>query len=176
MTFVFFVFLTLFLMILQTVILPEFSWFSQCFDLLIIDILFLSLSFTRYRIVFVIILIGAIMDSVSGAPFCHYIFSYLWIFAIVHMLKRVVFPKSATFILIISIVSIIIQQGLILFSVYIIHGQETFWEMNFILMLKQALWGLLLIPPAIWLVNVSWHGWIYMVRLLRKNIEQKIRE
>ncbi len=176
MTFVFFLFLTLFLIVLQTVILPEFSWFSQCFDLLIIDILFLSLSFKRYSVLFAIVLIGMIMDSISGAPFCHYIFSYLWIFFIVQMLKRVVFPKSVMFILIISIVSVLIQKGLIVFSVYVNHGQATVLDMNFLLMFRQALWGLILIPPAIWFVNVLWRGWINSIKLIRKNFEQKIRD
>ncbi len=36
----FFIILTLFLMILQSIVLPSFAWFDQSFDLLIIDILF----------------------------------------------------------------------------------------------------------------------------------------
>ncbi|MCP4023691.1 MAG: hypothetical protein GY729_17735 [Desulfobacteraceae bacterium] len=176
MTFVFFAILTLFLIILQTVILPEFSWYPQCFDLLIIDILFLSLTFTRYSMLVFIVLIGAVMDSVSGAPFCHYIFSYLWIFLIVQLLKRFVFPKSVMFVFIISVVSVLIQHGLVLFSVYVNHGQQGVGAMDFILMLKQVLWGVLVIPPGIWLTNVLWQNWIFIIRYTKKRIEQKVKD
>ncbi|MCK5836927.1 MAG: hypothetical protein KAH09_06640, partial [Desulfobacula sp.] len=82
---VFFVLFTGVLIILQTIVLPSFDWFSQCFDLMIINVLFLSLVSSHYAMVFAIILIGCIMDSVSGVPFCLHIFSYVWIYIIVYL-------------------------------------------------------------------------------------------
>ena len=171
----FFIILTLFLIVMQTVILPSFPWFAQCFDLLIIDVLFLSLISSHYLMVLAVIMIGCIMDSISGVPFCYHIFSYLWIYIIVHLAKQLLFKQSIIFMLIISIVSVLIQHGLLLFSMLVNQGGHAIWEFNFALLIRQAFWGFVFIPPGIWIVNVCWQNWIYITRLMKKQIAQKHR-
>lgn len=175
---VFFISLTIFLIILQTIVLPSFSWFGQWFDLLIIDVLFLSLISSHSSTIAAVILIGCIMDSISGAPFCYYIFSYLWIYIIVFLIKQFVFQKSIIFVFIISVVSVIIQQGLLLFSAFIAQGYNAIWTFNFDLLMSQIFWGFIFIPPSIWLVNIFWQNWILAMNFLQarwfKNIEGRI--
>jgi len=174
----FFIILTIFLIVLQTIVLPSFSWFAQCFDLLIIDILFLSLISSHYSMIAAVIIIGCIMDSISGVPFCYHIFSYLWIYIIVYLVKQLLFQKSIIFIFIISLVSVFIQQGLLLFSVFVNQGSNTIWTFDFGLLIRQAFWGFVFIPPGIWLVNVCWQNWIFITKFLRnrwrKNTEGRI--
>ncbi|MCD4722874.1 MAG: hypothetical protein K8S13_23905 [Desulfobacula sp.] len=169
----FFIIFTFFLIVLQTVVLPSFSWFAQCFDLLIIDILFLSLISSHYSIVVAIIIIGCIMDSISGVPFCYHVFSYLWIYILVFLAKQLLFKQSIIFILIISIVSVFIQQGLLLFSVFVKQGHNTILVFDFGLLMRQAFWGFVFIPPSIWLVNIFWQNWIFVTRLMKKQMTQK---
>ncbi|MCK5696071.1 MAG: hypothetical protein KAH62_05670 [Desulfobacula sp.] len=171
----FFIIFTLFLIVLQTVVLPSFFWFAQCFDLLIIDILFLSLISSHYSIVAPIILIGCIMDSISGVPFCYHVFSYLWIYIIIFLVKQLFFKQSIVFILIISIVSVFIQQGLLLFSIFVQQGHTTILAFNFSLLIRQAFWGFVFIPPSIWLVNVFWQNWIVVTKSMKKQMAQKYR-
>ena len=170
MNVLFFILLTLFLIVMQTVILPSFSWFAQCFDLLIIDILFLSLISSHYSMVFVIIIIGCIMDSISGVPFCYHIFSYLWIYIIVQIARQLLFQRSIVFIFIISIVSVFIQHSLLLFSVFANQGGNIIWEFNSGLLIRQLFWGFIFIPPGIWLVNVFWQNWIFITKFLRNRL------
>ncbi|MCK4767160.1 MAG: hypothetical protein KAS28_02155 [Desulfobacula sp.] len=178
MNILFFIIFTFFLIIVQTVILPSFPWFVQCFDLLIIDILFLSLISSHHSVVFAIIVIGCIMDSISGVPFCYHIFSYLWIYIIVYSVKQLLFQKSIIFIFIISFLSVFIQQGLLLFSVFVKQGSNTIWTFDFSLLIRQTFWGFIFIPPGIWLVNVCWQNWIFITKFLRnrwlKNTEGRI--
>ena len=166
----FFIILTLFLIVLQTIVLPSFSWFVQCFDLLIIDILFLSLISSHYLMVTAIIIIGCIMDSISGVPFCYHIFSYLWIYMIVYLAKQLLFQRSTVFIFIISIVSVFIQHGLLLFSVFVRPGHNTIWAFDYGLLIRQAFWGFVFIPPSIWLVNIFWQRWILATKFLRNRL------
>ncbi|MCK5164711.1 MAG: hypothetical protein KAQ72_13385 [Desulfobacula sp.] len=170
MNILFFIIFSFFLIIVQTVILPSFPWFVQCFDLLIIDILFLSLISSHHSVVFAIIVIGCIMDSISGVPFSYYIFSYLWIYIIVHIVKQLLFQRSIVFILIMSVVSVFIQHGLLLFSVFVHQGDNTIWEFDFGLFIRQAFWGFIFIPPGIWLVNIFWQNWIYVIKFLRNRL------
>lgn len=171
----FITFLTLSLVLFQTVILPSFSWFSQCFDLMIMNILFLSLVYSHYAVILAIIFIGAIMDSISGVPFFYHIFSYLWIYLIVQLFKQLVFQRSVVFIIIISLVSVLIQHGLLLFSVFIQQGKYALGQMDLPLMAKQLIWGGILIPPGVWLINILGQNWMYMAKTLKKQFARKDR-
>lgn len=171
----FFVIVTVFLIILQTIIFPSFFWFSQCFDLMIMNIIFLSLVYSHYAVILTIILIGGIMDSLSGVAFFHHIFSYLWIYLIVQLVKQFVFKRSYLFILIVSLVSVLIQQGLILFSVFIEQGREGVGQMEVLLMVKQLVWGGVLIPPGVWLINGFRQYWMYFLKMLKKQFAHRYR-
>ena len=172
---VFFVLFTGVLIILQTIVLPSFDWFSQCFDLMIINVLFLSLVSSHYAMVFAIILIGCIMDSVSGVPFCLHIFSYVWIYIIVYLVKQFLFKQSIIFILIISIVSVVIQQGLYVFSIFINHGSHTIRYIDLGLLIRQVFWGFVFIPLGIWLVTICRQNWVLVTKTMGKQMAQKYR-
>lgn len=171
----FFLLLTLLLILIQTIITPSFSWFSQSFDLVIIDIIYLSLVYTHFTVILAIAVIGCLMDSLSGVAFFHHIFSYLWIYLIVQLIKQFVFQRSVIFILIISLVSVLIQQGLILFSLFLDHGREVMVQMDFLLMAKQIFWGTIAIPPGIWVINGVRQYWFHMAKTLKKQFAQKYR-
>ena len=174
----FFISLTFLLTVLQTVILPSFPWFIYCFDLLIIEVLFLSLVSSHPSIIGAIIIIGCVMDSISGVPFFYHILSYLWIYIIVQIVKQLLFKRSVMFILVISIVAVSIQHILLLLSVFVTHGSHTLLEFNYGIIVRQMFWGFIFIPPGIWLVNIFWRNWILAARFLQnrwfKNQEGRI--
>jgi rod shape-determining protein MreD len=173
MKWLFFILISLFLIILQTVIFPGASWFSNSFDLNIILIIFLSLNFPRYWMAAVIACIGGVMDSLSGGPFFVYLFSYIWIFLIVQMVKQLVFQTSALFVVAISLVSVLIQQGLFLFSMYVGQDHSTVQKFEISLMVQQAVWGALVIPPGIWTMSFLFGQWQKMGRAAAQNWEKK---
>ena len=176
MNVLFFAMLTIFLIVIQTVIFPSFFWFSQCFDLMILNVIFLSLAYSHYTVILTIILIGCIMDSISGVPFFHHVFSYLWIYLIVQLFKQFVFKRSLVFILIISLASVLIQQGLILFSVFIEQGSGAILLKNFKLMAWQLFWGGLFIPPGVWVINQLHRHWMVFAKILKKQFAHRFRE
>lgn len=168
----FFILLTLFLIVVQTVILPSFPWFAQCFDLVIIDVLFLSLVSTHYAMIFAIIVIGCIMDSLSGVPFCYHVFSYVWIYIIVHLGKQLLFKQSIIFILVVSLLSVLVQHGLLLFSLFVYQGENTVWTLDFGLLIRQAFWGFVFIPLGIWVATVCRQNWNFTLRFLHRRFVQ----
>ncbi len=169
----FLIILTFFLIILQSTVFPYFSWFDQCFDLLIINILFLSLIASRHSMIFAVIVIGCAMDSISGVPFYYHVFSYLWIYIMVNIVRLLFFDQSVLFILIISIISVIIQHVLLLFSIFINNGNDFSLGFDFSLLIKQTFWGFFFIPLSIWVINIFWLRWNSMAKLMRKQIIQK---
>lgn len=164
----FFVIISLFLIILQTVIFPAFSWFSCRFDLTLIVVVFLSLNFSNYWVLGAIAAIGAIMDSLSGGPFFLYMFSYIWIFLIVQLASQLVFQTSVLYVLTISLVSVMVQQGLFLFSVLVQQDHAAVWPVEMSRLFQQALWGAVVIPPGIWVISRLFGRWQNMGRAAAK--------
>ena len=80
MTYIFYGFLCLLLVVIQTVILPEISGTQGAFDLLMIFVFYLSLFRSAREGLPVILIIGFIMDNLSGDPFGLYLTTYFWIY------------------------------------------------------------------------------------------------
>lgn len=179
MNFLFFIFYFLFLIILQTIIIPDTFFFGYCFDLVVIPIVFLSLNSTRYSVIFSIILIGCIMDSISGVLFSYNIFSYLWIYIIVTLARQIVVQQSFVFILLISLFSVLIQDFLMLFINFVKHGKE-FWQFEFSFFTKylfvHLIWGLMFIPFGIWFTRICKEQWFFVIQNFTTNMAKKYRE
>ncbi|MCG8563798.1 MAG: hypothetical protein MI747_01825 [Desulfobacterales bacterium] len=156
---------TLLLIILQTVVLPLFQGpRGGCFDLMLILVLHLSLAYTHYMTVVGLLAMGLLMDSISGAPYFIYTFSYLWVYFIVKLFRQLVFQKSVVFVFVVGMISVVIQEGLMLFSVVINSGPGAVsWQMGMGVLVRQVVFGALVIPPGVWCVNQAhamWHAWI----------------
>jgi cell shape-determining protein MreD len=80
MIYCFYIATSLFLVVLQTTVLPYVSLFGQCYDLLIPFIVYLAL-YRPVRETFpLIFLLGYLMDGLSGSPFGLYTTVYFWLF------------------------------------------------------------------------------------------------
>lgn len=163
----------LFLVVFQTVLLPSLPGGLYCFDLTIILIVFISLHFSHYMTVVVIAGIGGIMDSLSGAPFFLYTFSYIWVFLIVGLARQFVFQTNTLFVMVISLLSMTVQQGIFLFSVFSRQDYTGFGAMEISLMLRQVGWGTVMIPLGVWMIAAGNRRWQAMIQRMIKNREQK---
>lgn len=172
---VFLILLTFFLTVMQTVILPSFSFFSDRFDLLIIAALFLSLMATHHSMVIALVVIGCIMDSMSGVPFFFHIFSYVLIYLIVHLVKRLIFKQSIIFLLIISLMAVLIQHSLLFFSIFVRQEAGTILRFDFLLLAKQAFWGLIIIPPCISILHRYRQNWLAVTKRMKKQMAETYR-
>ena len=176
MNLLFFSAVTLGLVLIQTIVLPSFFWFPYTFDLLIVLVLYLSLAFSHYSIIFTIFLIGMIMDSLSSVPFFFHIFSYFWIYLSVQLLKQVVFQRSALFMLTVSLLAVMVQQVLILFTVFLNHGDQGLMAVNYSQMAWQLVLGGLCITPGIWVLSALRQNAAYMMRQLLRELARRYRD
>ena len=150
----FFILLTLFLTIIQTTVFPNFFLTYHSFDLLIINILYLSLVFTHPSMIIVVILIGCIVDSVSGVYFGLYLTTYLWIYIVVQGLKQFVFSRNIVFSVIIAAIAIIIESMFLILSVFIDQGKNGVLSLNYYLMAKQMFLACFFIPLALEIITI----------------------
>nr|WP_320017401.1 hypothetical protein [uncultured Desulfobacter sp.] len=175
MNFIFFFFFTLFLVIIQTVILPDFSWFPYSFDLMIINVLYLSLFSQRYWVPFCIIIIGSIMDSLSGSPFFLHTTSYLCIYLIIFFLRRLVFQRSAIFVFIVSLASACIYQCLVMFSVFLLQGHKAIAATDYRRCISQVLLAAVGIPIGVWFMEIVHQKFLNAVKQSCRHMTRKYR-
>ena len=159
MAFTFVTILSLFLIVLQTAVLPEISIFRNTFDLVIINVLYVAILFSNPWGLGAVAVIGCIMDSLSGSPFGLFISSYIWMYILVQLMKPVFFSRSIFFLPAVTVFSVLLEYLFLLLSVFIGSGGKGVLSLNFSLMVKQLLWAAVLIPVAVKLVFVVSRYW-----------------
>lgn len=172
---VYFAGMALAMVLVETVLFPTFGWFSKSFDLMIIPVLLLSVTYTHYLAVAAIIFMGIVMDSLSGSAFFFHVFSYVWIYIMVQLFRQFVFHGSVIFIFIISLVSVLIQQGLSLFAIFIRHGKDGILQTDGSLMAGQILFGAVFIPIGFWTMQLFLPLWMDVTASLRRSFRQRYR-
>jgi len=159
MNVLFYLLLPLVLVIIQTTLVPEIAFLHYCFDLLIVNVLYVSL-FAPHR--FVIIYVGGlgwIMDCLSGAPIGFYFSSYLWIYIFVQILRQVVHAENFVFIAVTSAVSVVIEYGFLIFILLMKQGEWVSPGTDMVSMGKNVLVGFFIIPLFLWLIHRCKKGW-----------------
>lgn len=174
MTALFFILVTLILIIVQTVILPSFSIFFHSFDLLIVVVLFLSMISEKHWIVLAYILLGAIMDSISGVPFFFHIFSYLWMYVLVFLMRQLLFKRSFFFIVLLSGSALLIQQMFLLFCLFVKYDASVILNFDYSSFLRQFAAGIIIIPSGFWAIQVSFDAWNKTVEYIQKHIARQL--
>lgn len=169
----FFILLTLFLTIIQTTVFPDFFLIYHSFDLLIINILYLSLVFTHPGMIVVVIIIGCIVDSVSGVYFGLYLTTYLWIYIVVQVLKQFVFSKNILFYFIIAVTAIVIESMFLVLSVFIDQGKSGVLDLNFYLLAKQIVLACIFIPICLELITKIQKKYEIIVSIIAGRIKPK---
>lgn len=162
------------LILFQTVLLPGTVLFTHSFDTLMIVILYMSIVFSHHGVVAAIVVLGGIMDSISGSPFFIHMFSYIWVYIIVQMFRQFVFHGSSLFIIIVSMAGVTVEQMLLLFSVFISQGTAGMSEIDYLMPVKQIVWGGICIPAGVWVLSLLRQNWTVAGRQLGRAISRKI--
>jgi len=154
MKIVIFILLTLCLIIIQTAAFPDFFLSNHFFDLLLINIIYISLVSRHPATILIVILIGTVVDSVSGMYFGLYLTTYIWIYVIVQGSKQIVFSRNIVFYIVISFVAVTIETLFLILSVFINMGQSGVAALNYYLMVKQIILASVFIPIVLKIVTV----------------------
>jgi cell shape-determining protein MreD len=104
----------LFLIIVQTTLLTYFNIFAGMYDLLIPFVIFISICLPlRESLPFVIIL-GRIMDNISGSPFGLYLTYYFWLLAGVRWILKFLRVSNKFLLSLVVVGAVLIQNMLII--------------------------------------------------------------
>lgn len=81
MTIIFYILVSLCLVLVKTTLIPAFPLFDKFYDLLIPIIIYLSLFRSMREGIPIILFFGIIMDSLCGGPAGLYLATYIWLYA-----------------------------------------------------------------------------------------------
>ena len=121
MSFCFNIIVSLFLVILQTTVMPYWPLVDKFYDLLIPFIVYLGLSRPIREGVFFVLLLGFIMDNLCGGPFGLYMTSYFWLFVGVKGVTMFIQVANR-----LVIITLIIAMGVLLENVIILGAFAVF--------------------------------------------------
>ena len=114
----------LFLVILQTTVMPNWPLLDSFYDLLIPFVVFLGVSRpVRESLPFVFFL-GFIMDNLSGSPFGLYLTAYFWLFIGVKGITKLLQVGNRLFIITLIVVAGVLIENLIFLGTLTILGPD----------------------------------------------------
>ena len=136
----------LFLIILQTTILPYFNAFSGIYDLLIPFVILICIYLPiRESLPFVLIL-GLIMDNLSGSPFGLYLTFYFWLFVGVRWIMKFLRVGNNFFLSLVALVAVLAENILII-GTFALSGSD--WQLPADVIKNIALqffWAMVTVP------------------------------
>ena len=116
----------LLLIILQTTILPYFNFLTGIYDLLIPFVIFICICLPlRESLPFVLIL-GLIMDNLSGSPFGLYLTFYFWLLVGVRWIIKFLRVGNKLLLSVAAVVAVLIENTLIV-GTFALSGSD--WQL-----------------------------------------------
>ena len=104
----------LFLIIVQTTLITYFHIFAGMYDLLIPFVVFISICLPLRESLPFILILGLIMDNLSGSPFGFYLTFYFWLFVGVRWILKFLRVSNKFFLSLVVVVAVLIQNALII--------------------------------------------------------------
>ncbi len=155
----------LFLLIVQTTIFPYIPVLRGMYDLLIPFVIFISICLPMRESLPFALILGLIMDNLSGSPFGLYLTYYLWLFIGVRFIIRFL-RVSNKFLLSVVVVVAVLIENILMIATFAIFGPAGQLPADaFVLVAQQFLWALATGPLFLLSLlalakrfNIQWDG------------------
>ncbi|MBU1162805.1 MAG: hypothetical protein KKA75_01480 [Proteobacteria bacterium] len=141
MTYCFYMCVCLCLVIFQTTIIPHISLFNNFYDLLVPFIIYLGLFRSARESIPFILVLGFLMDNLSGAPFGLYVTTYFWLFIIVKLVIRYLHAHNNILLLFIVAAGVLMENIIFIASVSIQGPDLQFSAITIRTVIFQILWA-----------------------------------
>lgn len=162
MTYFFHIAVFLVLLILKTTIMPCFWWFDGFYDLLAPFVIYLGLFRSLRESIPVILVLGLVMDNLSGGPWGLYLTTYIWLFAGVQWMITVLHVGDSVLMPIVVALGVLIQNLIFIGTLAMAAPGQGLSSTAFNTVGVQVLWALLTGPVFLILLRYlhqTWEGW-----------------
>ena len=158
MTYCFYICVFVFFVILQTVIMPCFRLFDNFYDLLVPFVIYLGLFRSVRESIPVIIVMGFIMDNLSGGTLGLYLTAYLWLFAGVRWIVYVLHVGDKILLPFVVAAGVLLENLIFMGVVGMFETGSRFASSAFTSIMIQVLWAAGTGPIFLILINSVHQG------------------
>lgn len=158
----FYFFLTLGIVIFQTSILPLLSVSNYVYDVMIPLVVYLAGFRATREGVMVIVILGGVMDSLSGAPFGIFFSCYLWLFIMVKGIGVALNVGSNLVLPFVIALGVLVENLIFVGMAPILHSNAMISPRSLYILFVQGLLAICTGPLIIWLIRYwrkGWEGW-----------------
>ncbi len=114
MTYVFYICICIFLVIVRTTVFPMFPALVGCYDLLIPVVIYMGFFRTNRESIPVLLFIGLVMDGLSGVTFGFYLSTYIWLYLIVVWLKQLFLVKNILLLSFATVLGVLMENSMLI--------------------------------------------------------------
>jgi len=141
--------------LLQTTVFPHIHLFAGCYDLLIVQVVYLGLNHTTRESLLILALLGVAMDSLTGGPYGVYLMTYIWLFMSVRW-ALIYLRLSNTIILPFVVVYGVLMENLLNFigAVSMNPSADTIAQMTVRPIAFELLWAIVTGPFLLFLLGL----------------------
>lgn len=144
MSYCFNIIVSVFLVILQTTVMPYLPLLEKFYDLLIPFIVYLGLSRPVRESLFFVLLLGFIMDNLCGGPFGIYMTTYFWLFIGVKGVTMFIQVANRLVIITLIIATGVLLENIIILGAFAVFGSGQQLASDIVeIVAVQVLWAIL---------------------------------
>lgn len=155
----------LFLLIVQTAILPHIPVLRGMYDLLIPFVIFISICLPMRESLPFALILGLIMDNLSGSPFGLYLTLYLWLFIGVCFIRGFLRVSNKFLLSAIVVIAVLIENSLMITIFLFFDTAGRLPADAFVVLTQQFLWAVATGPVFLLSLlalakrfNIQWEG------------------
>jgi len=169
MNYVFYIIVCLTLIVLQTSLLFRLPFGSQLFDLPVTLVIYLGILRPPRESLPLILLLGLLMDHLSGAPFMMYTSAYFWVYILVIALTALLQVSLRFRLGIIVIAAVSLENAIFVLGSQLTSNGAYFPALQAGKFALRLIWALLLGPLGIMLIGTLHELW-------ERSVAQRVRK
>lgn len=154
MTILFYILVSLCLLVIKTTLTPGLPFFAKFYDLLIPIVIYLSLFRTLREGIPIVLFFGLIMDSLCGGPMGLYMATYIWLYVAMRYLRQVLHAGNIV-LFAVAVAGGVAFESFVLLAYMLVLAHDTIvWADAANITMRQIFWALITGP--IFMVMISW--------------------
>ncbi|MGD9009431.1 MAG: hypothetical protein PVG41_16015 [Desulfobacteraceae bacterium] len=154
MTILFYILVSLCLLVVKTTLTPGLPFFDKFYDLLIPIVIYLSLFRTLREGIPIVLFFGLIMDSLCGGPMGLYMATYTWLYVAMRYLRQVLHAGNIVLFAVAVAGGVAFESFVLLLYMLVLVQDTIVWADAAKITIRHIFWALITGP--ILMVMISW--------------------
>lgn len=158
----FYMTVSLCLIIVQTIVRPAIPWLSGFYDLLTPFIVYCCLFRPMRESAPTVLIVGFIMDNLSGGPFGLYMTTFIWLFICIQWLVKFLRIRNTLLLAPVVVGSVVLENLITLGALVVLTPDGRMPHGAVWVVTQQIMWAVLTGPVLLGLMQYGqqqWEGW-----------------